>query len=462
MTEVFHPLAATARARPEHPVLITPQRNWRARELAEHVARVANSLRLQGLQPGTPVALCGPACSDWVIALHAIGWAGGIACPVGPGQAIDSSIAFAVSTGAELPARVHALDLTAANLPLPEPMWPLGEVRLWMTTSGSTGVAKTIPLTSGQLLFSAMGSTIRLGHQLADRWLCCLPLHHIGGLSILLRTAWLATCAEVHPRFDAELVNRRIDSGEVSQISLVPTMLARLLDARSQRPFPASLRTVLLGGAACSDELRSRCTKLGVPVAYTWGMTETASQVATSFVGKPPTQPGEVGPPLAFAKVHQPHTTGGQLVVTGPVVGGTLPTADCGHLDAMENVHVHGRRDRVIISGGENVDPVRVEQTLRDHPQVEDVSVFGVPDPTWGQRVAAVLVATCRPDGNRTPPDPTEFETWFRGQLAPHERPRQLAWCHGLPRTTTDKLPRAALLQLLTAAQPPHAPLGGR
>ncbi len=464
MTTIFHPLASAARARPEHPILVMDDAAWTAAELCQYVARVAAGLANQGLTRGTPVALLGPVCSNWVVALHALGWIGAIAVPTGPGPdaQIDPSVAFAISCGASVPTHLHKLDLHPAATPLPEPRWPLGEVRLWMQTSGSSGVAKTVPVTCGQLLFSAMGSAIRLGHLPNDRWFCCLPLHHIGGLSILFRTAFYGTCSEVRARFDATQVNRRVDSGDITQISLVPTMLARLLDARHNRPFPEQLRFILLGGASCPAQLRRRCTALGIPVAYTWGMTETASQVATSFPDDPPDDPRHVGPPLTFARVCLRSQHVGPLVVDGPITEGSVQTSDVGDIDARGHVHIHHRSDRIIISGGENVDPSRVEQTLCAHPQVEVAAVIGMPDPHWGERVAAVLVAARRQNGVRVPPEQDAFATWCRQHLAPYERPQQLVWCQQLPQTTTDKLPRAALLRLLTPSEPHHAPTKGR
>ncbi|MGB1016517.1 MAG: AMP-binding protein, partial [Nannocystaceae bacterium] len=392
MTTVFHPVAATARARPNHIVLHTPEGQLTALELCQRVAQLATSLAAQGVRAGNPVALLGPPSLDWVIALHAIGWLGAIVVPVGPGPgaAIDPSVAFVLACHVAPPSGRQRLEYTPANTMHPEPNWRLSDVRLWMQTSGSTGSPRHVPLTTSQLLFSAMGSTIRLGHQPEDRWLSCLPLHHIGGLSILYRCAWLGTCAEVHPRFEPSLVNRRIDTGGVTQISVVPTMLSKLLDDRNTRPFPQGLRVILLGGAAAPPALLARCRAIAAPVACTWGMTETASQVATAPPGDLPSQAGQVGPPLAFARVTA--ADNGQLEVEGPIVGERLRTSDAGHLDASGRVVVHGRRDRMIISGGENVDPTRVEQVLCQHPQVDSATVLGLPDATWGARVAAVLV----------------------------------------------------------------------
>src|SRR5690606_4255140 len=125
----------------------------------------------------------------------------------------------------------------------------------------------------------------------------CLPLNHVGGLSILYRCAWYATTVELHPRFDADAVSRSIDDG-ASLVSLVPTMLERVLDARRDRPFPPRLRAILLGGARTPEALVSRCRAIGAPVSLTWGMTEAASQVATRFPGD---LDGGGVPPLAFA-----------------------------------------------------------------------------------------------------------------------------------------------------------------
>ena len=169
-------------------------------------------------------------------------------------------------------------------------------------TSGSTGEPRPIALSTAQLVFSAFGSALRLGHQGQDRWICALPLHHVGGLSILMRCAWAGTTVSLHTRFDAEKAHREIEAGQSTMISVVPAMLEQLLNVRKDTPFPASLRVILMGGAPPSDALLKRCEQIGAPLAVSWGMTEAASQIATTSPSDRPTP--EAGyPSLPFARV---------------------------------------------------------------------------------------------------------------------------------------------------------------
>lgn len=441
-----NPVAAAARARPDHPAVVGDDDTLTWRELADRASALAGRLAAAGLRPGDRVALRGPVDPGFVVALHAIGWAGAVAAPLSL-RAPDDEVARALESLApaarlgELPGALRLPDAP----PLPERLWPLDEPRLVVLTSGSTGRPRPVVLETGQLVFSAFGSATRLGLTVDDRWLCCLPLDHVGGLSILTRTAWSATTLVLHPRFDPGRVARALDSGRVHLVSLVPEMLGRLLDARPGRvPFPPALRAVLLGGAPCPPELLARCAAQRVPVALTWGMSETASQVATRYPGDTSAGP-HAGPPLPFAVVDAPE---GRLRVRGPLApGGELLTGDRGHVDTQGRIHPEGRADAVLISGGENVDPAEIEAALRAHPDVAEVAVFGRTDPRWGQRPVAWLVSAT---GVR--PDDDALRAWCRERLAGHKVPDAFRWSAALPRTALGKVSLAALRQLEASA----------
>ncbi len=318
-------------------------------------------------------------------------------------------------------------------------------------------------LTTAQVIFSALGSAVRLGHDPADRWLCCLPLHHVGGLSVLLRAAVLGITVELHEGFDAGRVAAALDSGEVSLVSLVPTMLTRVLDAREERPFPASLRVILLGGGPADDALLARCRRLDAPVALTWGMTEAASQIATGEVGDL-APGGGVGAPHPFSRV----TAGadGRLLVSGPIVpGGGLATQDAGEVDARGRVHVHGRLDAAILSGGELLDPREIEAALRRHPGIAEALVVALPDPRWGQRPGALLVpaagpaAAGSPDGTAAPTGADALSAgalreWLGDHLARHKAPDRVWRVAAVPTTALGKPSREAARALLLGEQP--------
>ena len=282
-------------------------------------------------------------------------------------------------------------------------------------TSGTTGQPKGAVLTAGNLFYSAMASAYRIGVLPHDRWLCTLPLYHVGGLSILVRSCLYGTAVELHARFTVDGVNAALTTRPNTLVSLVPTMLHRLLEDGDPARWTAALRLVLLGGAAATPELVDRCLTQGLPVATTYGLTEAASQVATALPAEVHGKPGSVGKPLLFTTVDVvdeagqpvPAHTRGEIVVSGPTVmrgydddpaatantlrGGRLFTGDIGTLDEDGALWLVQRRSDLIVSGGENVYPAEVEAVLRQHPAVADVCVIGLADPVWGQQVAAAI-----------------------------------------------------------------------
>jgi O-succinylbenzoic acid--CoA ligase len=325
--------------------------------------------------------------------------------------------------------RQHIHTLAQTTIPnTPNSAW------LWIPTSGTTGSPRLIGLSQQQLQASADASQERLGHNAADRWLCCLPLHHIGGLSIALRTVSYETTMVLHSCFDAAAVSDAIDEDGITQVSMVPTMLKRILDHRQDRPFPAHLRFILLGGAPASPALIDRCRPLQAPIAITWGMTETASQVATRIPGdlRPD---ADVGHPLLGMTVAVNH---GQLVVRGPIAhGGEYTTSDRGCLDEQGRVIVYGRGADLIISGGENIDPNTIERAIEQHPNIEECAVVGRVSEEWGERPIAFVV------GTRT----EHLSEWLTDKLQKFQQPDEFIWLNTLPRTAMGKLDRAALVQ---------------
>ncbi|HSI05913.1 MAG TPA: AMP-binding protein, partial [Myxococcota bacterium] len=233
--------------------------------------------------------------------------------------------------------------------------------------------------------------------------------------------------------------------GQATMVSLVPTMLERVLEVRDAKPFPASLRVALIGGAKTPSDLLARCRSLEVPVALTWGMSEAASQVATRAVGDT-SEDGGAGAPLAFARVR---TNDGLLEIAGPTVGGVLITRDRGHVDEQGRVQIEGRDDGVIVSGGEKLDPLEIERVLADHPQVRDACVVGVPSPRWGERPVALLVAR----GTPRPAD-ADLDAWCGKALSRFKTPDRYVWVESLTTSVMDKRSRAALCDLLRVRAP--------
>jgi O-succinylbenzoic acid--CoA ligase len=302
-----------------------------------------------------------------------------------------------------------------------------------MHTSGTTAAPKRVELTYKNWLANAAGSAVALGLDPQERWLCALPLAHVGGLSILIRSAIYATTAVLHERFDTGAVIAELSSParRITLVSLVPTMLARLLDAGLRRP--PTLRWALLGGGPIPAPLLEHAAEAGVPVAPTYGMTEACSQIAT--FGRP-----LQGVELSLAGDGE-ILARGAVVAPGALAGdGWLHTGDLGAFDSEGRLTITGRRTDTIVSGGENVSPAEVEAVLLEHPAVADAGVFGRRDPEWGEAVIAAVVVR---DGGEL--DADELRRHCAARLAGFKVPKAFEPRAALPRTASGKLLRREL-----------------
>jgi len=332
-------------------------------------------------------------------------------------------------------------------------------------TSGTSGNPKGVVLAYGNWFYSAMASAYRLGHDPHDRWLCTIPLYHVGGLSILMRAVLYGITVDLRPRFDVDQINIVLDSQPITIISLVPTMLYRLLESRTT--WPNSLRLILLGGAGASPELIGRCRALNLPIATTYGLTEAASQVATALPEAVYRKSGSVGKPLMFSSLRivnpdnkpiRPNELG-EITVSGPTImqgyfndpqataktlqDNELQTSDIGYLDEDGDLFVVQRRSDLIVSGGENVYPAEVEQVLKQHPDIIDAVVIGLPDEEWGQQVAAAIILQ---QGSAL--NITAVQEFCRQSLASYKLPRQIRLVKQIPQTASGKVQRSAISDL--------------
>lgn len=320
-------------------------------------------------------------------------------------------------------------------------------------SSGTSGTPKPVSLSAGNLLWSAVGSAARLGTRPDDRWLACLPLSHLGGLSILFRSVIFGSTMVLHRGFDLSRVRRALEEERVSIVSLVPTTLARLVDAG---PLGASaLRGALIGGAGASLELLETARARGIPAAPTYGLTETASQVATLGFDAPLVETGHVGAPLLPTEIELVGSGGapvaagevGRILVRGATVSrsvtdeeGWLHTGDLGRRDPGGALTVLGRHDDVIVTGGENVPPAEVEEVLARLPGVREVAVAPVEDREWGHVVGAWVVPA-----EAAGPTLEGLRAGCREHLARHKLPRHLTLVDALPRTALGKVRRRKL-----------------
>jgi O-succinylbenzoic acid--CoA ligase len=339
---------------------------------------------------------------------------------------------------------------------------------LFIPTSGSTGTPRLVELSRGALVASAAASAANLGWEPHDAWLLCLPLAHTGGLSVVIRCLLGRRAVRLFEPGDAGLSARLPELAAALEqstlVSLVPSVLSALLDA-GQR-VPRGLRAVLLGGAACAPALAQRAHAAGWPLLTSYGLTETASQVVTRRYAE------RFDPlPERFGIVSSGHSLlgvelslrepSGRLAIRAPSlltrhVGSNRPavdaegwllTNDLGELGPAGELFVRGRSDDVIISGGENIDPLEVEAALLELPGVNAACVCGTSSARFGQIVSALIVG-------RDPSlaEPTRLAELLHGRLARHKLPRRALLTENLPLTLAGKLDRRACRELLEHA----------
>ncbi|MFB6243558.1 MAG: o-succinylbenzoate--CoA ligase, partial [Halobaculum sp.] len=347
--------------------------------------------------------------------------------------------------------------------------WDPTEPLVYLFTSGSTGEPKLVELRVRNVRHSATTLLFRLGVDPGDRYLLTLPLHHTGGLMPLYRAVLAGTSVVLRTAFDPGGAADDIRTYDVTGVSLVPTMLKRMLDARGT--LADSLRVVLLGGAPAPDKLIERCRDYSVPVHPTYGMTEAASAITVASPTEAFENLGTVGRQLLWTELTVRGEDGerlqpgevGELVVDGPSVTPGyydapeateaafgphgFRTGDVGYRTEDGYVYVLNRKDDRIVTGGENVDPGEVVATLRDHPHVEDAAVVGVPDEEWGERVASLVV---RDDDSMTPAD---LEAFCRERLADFKIPKTIRFTDALPRTDSGSVRRPDVRERIAAAE---------
>jgi O-succinylbenzoic acid--CoA ligase len=406
-------LVRAARARPQHEALRTAQGSLTYAELLEAARSAAGAIG-----GARSVAIALPAGRDFAVALHGCLLTGAAAVPVDLrlGEAERALVTAGCDLVVDAPLAGAAVDPAAHDLDAPA---------IVVHTSGTSGAPKRVELTYGSWLWSALGAHTALGLHPDERWLCALPLSHVGGLSILVRSAIYATTAIVHERFDTGLAL----AGDQTIVSVVPTTLARLLDAGLERP--AHLRCALVGGAPIPPALLERAQAAGVRPVETYGLTEACSQVTVA------------GRPLFCTKLAL--ADDGEILVSGPTIapaaGAVLATGDLGAWAGDGRLLVTGRKADTIVTGGENVAPAEIEAVLEAHPAVAEAAVLGRPDPQWGEALQALVVTVSGATVSES-----ELLALCREKLAAFKVPKALSFVDSLPRTPSGKLLRRHLV----------------
>jgi O-succinylbenzoic acid--CoA ligase len=485
-------LTHRSKTTPERTALIDVDtgEEWAYRDLDDAVANVAAGLDAVGVSFGTRVGILQPTRPDYVRLVHAIARLGGVLVPLNVRKSTRQlaeqadradldvlvcgaeTVETARDLGVETTVTIDGESETEADgidrLPTSdsETLVPIGRdvdsLGVVLFTSGTTGEPKGVRLTRRNLLASAGASAYRLGVTPDDRWLCCLPMYHMGGLAPIFRTALYGTTLVVQREFDATGTATVLDERAITGVSIVPTMLKRMLDA-GWGP-PASLDTVLLGGAPADESLIERAVDRNVPVYPTYGTTETASQIATARPEQAVEYSGTVGQPLVNTTVRilkdgEPADPGeiGELVVSGPAVTPGyldderttgafdeygLHTGDLGYRGADGRLWIEGRCDDRIVTGGETVDPETVVTAIRDHPGVTDAAIVGLSDEEWGERVSALVVGDASQE---------VLLAHCRDRLADFEVPKTIEVVDSLPRTASGTIDRDAVREFLSA-----------
>jgi O-succinylbenzoic acid--CoA ligase len=427
-------------------------------ELDARVRAFASALTARNVRAGSRVAILAQNRVETVVAIHALLSLGAAIVPIHP-RLTAAEVQIIVDDAAPaLTLREGDLDALAAEPPRVDPrahaaIDPEAPLAI-VYTSGTTGRPKGAILSRRAFLASAAASAENLGWIPDDRWLLCMPICHVGGLSILTRCLAARRAVILEPRFDEGAVLAAIVEKRATLLSVVPTMLKALLE-RDDRSVLQQLRAVLVGGAATPWALLEECGRRGVHALTTYGLTEACSQAA-SQAPRSPCFP-ERGSGRALPGVELRVDGEGRIHLRGPTLmsgyfrgegrdvdtsmftDGWLDTGDLGELDATGVLHVHARRTDLLVTGGENVYPLEIEQCLESLPGVRRALVFGVPDARWGQLVAAAIEAEA--DASLDEP---ALAAALAARLAPHKRPRLLAVVAALAVTGSGKLVRAA------------------
>jgi len=468
----------------------TESHQYTYQSLYQTVISVAGGLRVLGVSPGQRVALLLTQSQPYTLLLHALMQCSAVILPLNvrltaaelEWQLRDAQVTHVIYDGASERQLVTAIqEMKLGHLQMMEfsRVYAIGqqaqpqikthidldEDLVILYTSGTTGRPKGVRISYGNVFASAQASAMQLGLDRHDKWLAPTPLFHMSGFSVVMRSVIYGTTAVLHAGFEAAAVNEAIEKDSITLISVVPVMLQRMLDEREGKPYPTSLRLVLLGGSAASEQLLAECMDKGVPVAQSYGLSETSSQVATLPVEDGIRKLGSSGLPLLPTEVIIRDNNGdvltaglpGEIAVRGPTVspgyighatstrqpGEWFATGDIGFFDDEGYLFVLDRRSDLIVSGGENVYPAEIESVIARYPGVFEVGVVGQPDATWGQ----VPIAVVR--GNTSLVEQDVLEQ-CRRELARYKVPKRIIFTQdNLPRNASGKLLRRNLRQWL-------------
>lgn len=452
--------------------------------LEQRVVAAASRLIDLGVEPGDRIAVGAANSIEWVTLVHAVNRAGATLVPLNTrltSHEVAERLAlfeprvvlgddeFGAKRANTIPIQALAgsgsLEHGIAETTDPSAISTI------VSTSGTSGQPKGVCLTLANHLAAAAASHENLHCGPGDHWLINLPLYHVGGLSIVYRAALCGFTMVIHSDFSPVRTLEAIRSESIAHLSLVETTLGRILELNGNRPFPDSVRAVLVGGGPVDDGLLRRARDLGLPVLPTYGLTEAGSQVATMRPSQPEAEFGIGVPPLPTCEIEIRDPAGravaaeteGEIWIRGPMVtagywtsggeiipatiDGWLPTGDNGLMSLEGLLSVRGRKDAMIISGGENIYPAEIERALTRLPGIRRAAVLGISDPEWGQ----VPVALVEIDDGATE-TPAQWAKMLRSHLAGFKIPRRIIPVPALLVTSLGKIERSSLPNIYRGA----------
>lgn len=476
MMELTNWLEKRVRLSPKRTALVFDGKQETFSEIYDAVQKVAGQLASFGVRDGTFVALLGKNDRDTFLMIHALQQLGAktvflnnrlTATEMGY-QIRDARVerclyaADFADVMANAAGDVRAVDFAevmmaeSSGVTQTVSHFAMETVASIMYTSGTTGKPKGVMQTFGNHWWSATGSMLNLGLQEGDSWLCAVPIFHISGLSILMRSVIYGIPVYLEEHFDAKRVDQFLRSGEVTIISVVTTMVQRLLDTYTKSYHP-KFRCMLLGGGPASKAILESCFAKGIPLIQSFGMTETASQIVTLPPEDALQKIGASGKPLFPAEVKISDQD--EILLKGPSIttgylhnvdvtreafdaDGWFKTGDMGYIDEDGFLFVLERRSDLIISGGENIYPSEIEHVLIAHPSIREAAVIGIVNDQWGEVPVAFIVAST------TIPD-KDIQHFCEQHLAKYKIPRSFYFLDKLPKTASQKIQRHQLKKLL-------------
>lgn len=463
---------------PNRIALSYQEEQWTFLQLDELSRKIAYQLHACGLSNGKRIAILAPSTPQLIQVLYGCMQAqcemvllnGRLSKQELAYQVADAEvdgILVADSDLDKLTADKRILSFTQLHEKIPEPFeiaaeWDENFALTIMYTSGTTGFPKGVCQSVGNHSSSALSSALNLGISQEDVWLCTVPIFHISGFSIVVRSLLYGMKIRLYEKFDALRCAQEIVRGTVTKMSVVAVTLEAILNEMEQLKTIAhpNFTTMLAGGGPVPVDYLKRAIELKLPVAQTYGMTETASQTATLSNEDALTRLGSAGKPLFFNQIRINKIDDekvGEILIRGPhvtpryvgkfkhketMIDGWLHTGDLGYLDEEGYLYVVDRRSDLIISGGENIYPAEIENVLLAHPAIKEAGVCGIADDKWGQVPIAFIVT-------KTDVNETALFSFCKKNLANYKVPKKIVQVDCLPRNGANKLLRRNLIELL-------------